>query len=416
MGEQKKPEDFNLLDHATASDPYEFYRVLHEQQPVYRMPQTGIYILTKYDDVRDPERFSSVVERGKVMQKTENFETFMGILRARGWEHVPTLQRTDPPLHNRTRGIVDRVLGPRHARALTPQLREHAARLIDAIIEKAKAGETCEFLADFAVPFPGIIVAEQIGLPSSEYRTFKRWAENLHAPFNPNLTQEQITKVAETELEMQHYLADMIEQRRAAPKADLISELVQGIEGEEPLSMHELQNVLHQLISGGYDTVTTALGHMMWQFVRFPELVAELRADPSKIKNYIEECLRWESPVQGLFRITKVDVEIGGVTIPAGSICIMRYAAANRDESHFACPAKLDIARPNATSHLAFGAGAHFCPGAVLARTELTVAAEALLDRLEGFALAKPLPEPVHNFALNFMPLRELHITVTPRT
>jgi cytochrome P450 len=225
------------------------------------------------------------------------------------------------------------------------------------------------------------------------------------------LSAEEMRQAAETELEMQHHLAALFEERRLNPRDDLMSQLLAGPgDGEEPLSPHELQNVMHQLISGGYETTTNALNHMMWQMVRFPEIVAELRADRSLVKNFCEESMRWESPVQGLWRTAKRDVEVSGTTIPEGSLCIVRYAAGNRDPDKFPEPETFDIRRPNAGQHLAFGAGVHFCPGAQLARQEMQIACNAILDRMDNFRLSRPLPHPVHRPSINFIPMKELWV------
>ena len=407
----RAPEDFNLFDPEVQSDPYDFYRAMHAQCPVHKLPQNGFFLISKYEDLRtalrNPETFSNVLDRAKMLQKGDNSKLFMDILRARGWEHVPTLQRSDPPQHARYRRIVDRMLGPRYARALVPRTEALAAELVEKALDKG----AWEFVAEFAIPFPGIIIAEQIGLDGSDYLTFKRWADNLMSYGTRVLDAEEMRQAAETELEMQHTLAALFDDRRKAPRDDLLSELVRGPgEGEEPLSPHELQNVMHQLIAGGYETTTSALTHMMWQLVRFPDVVAALRADRALVKNFCEESLRWESPVQGLFRTTKTDTELHGTEIPAGSFCLVRYGAANRDAEKFPAPEIFDIHRSNASQHLAFGAGTHFCPGAQLARQEMQIACNAILDRMEHFRLARPMPHPPHRPSINFIPVKELWV------
>ena len=412
----KHPEDFNLFDPAVQSDPYDFYRAMHTHCPVHKLPQTGFYVISKYEDLRtalrDHETFSAVMERSKVLQTAENYRLFTEYMREHGWEHVPTLQRTDPPQHTRYRKIVDRMLGPRHTRSLIPRMQQLAHELIDKIIDRG----TFEFVEDFGLPLPGIVIAEQIGLDASQYLTFKTWAENMLSYATRVLSTEEMLNAAKIEVAMQQHLASMLEERRKQPRADLMSALVEDPgEGDEPLSMHEIQNVLHQLISGGYETTTNALNHMMWQMIRFPEVVEQLRNDRTLIRNFVEECLRWESPVQGLWRTTKKDAELSGTTIPAGTMCMVRYAAGNRDAEKFSDPDFFDIHRDNASAHIAFSSGAHFCPGAMLARQEMIIGCEALLERLENFALAKPLPDPVHRPSINFIPMKELHISFTAK-
>ena len=411
------PDDFNLFDHAVQSDPYPLYRTLHATCPVWKVPQTGHMLVAGYDELRamlrDTGTYSSVLERSKLMQRGDNATILLDILRARGWEHVQTLALLDPPQHTRHRKIIDLALGPRRVRTIVPRIEALARELIGQFIDHG----TCDFIEEFAIPFPGIIIAEQVGLDASEYMTFRTWSETLLSYSTRQLSPDEMRAAAETELEMQHYLADIFADRRANPRDDLMSAMVAPPQdGDAPLSMHELQNLMHTLISGGYETVTSAIAHMMWSFIRFPDIPAELRADPGLIRNFVEEGLRWESPTQGLWRKVRQDTELGGVALQAGNICMPRFGAANRDPKKFPDPDRFDPHRDNASQHLSFGTGVHFCPGAMLARTELAIACAALLDAMEDFSLARPLPDPVHKPAVNFIPLRELHVAFRKRT
>ena len=148
--------------------------------------------------------------------------------------------------------------------------------------------------------------------------------------------------------------------------------------------------------------------------VRYSEQAARVRADRSLLKGFIEETLRFESPVQGLVRQTMRDVELGGVAIPKGAVVVVRYGAANRDPARFACPHRFDIARRNAGGHMAFGAGTHFCPGATLARQEMTSASNAVLDRMADLRLARPLPDLPHGPNLMQFPIKELPVAFSP--
>ena len=241
--------------------------------------------------------------------------------------------------------------------------------LIDGLIERGE----CEFNLDFAMPLPGIIIAEELGLDSAEIHRFNRWAGAMLALAMRPLTDAEVIENAEIELEAQHHLAAEFERRRAEPSDDLISTLVHAHEGEdaEPLTVAELQNLMHQLVTGGFETTTSALNHGMWLLTRYPDVQDRVRHDPSLVPAFIEEVLRFESPVQGLTRRATRDVEVGGVVIPEGSMVMIRYAAANRDASVFAHADEFDIDRGRTPQHVAFGVGPHFCVGAALARQEL---------------------------------------------
>jgi cytochrome P450 len=230
------------------------------------------------------------------------------------------------------------------------------------------------------------------------------------------MSEAELRATAEIELEAQHHLARLFEERRERPTDDLISALLQAHgEGEAPLTMHELQNIMHQLITGGFETTPSAIAHGLWLLLRHPEHIPALRDDHGLIRNFVDEVLRIESPVQGLMRTVRKDTVLAGVAMPAGSVLIVRYGAANRDAEKFACPAHFDIARSNAGAHLAFGSGPHFCVGALLARQEIASSFEALLERLDAIELAAALPEPAHASSLNFLTLRELRIRFRKR-
>jgi cytochrome P450 len=408
-------EDFSLVDPEVASDPYEFYSVLHEQCPVYQMPETATFVVTKYDDLRqvllDTQTFSSQVRTRSLLSGRDKLEE---MFKERGWEHVQTLQGTDPPAHGRYRTLFERVFTNKRVQALTPYIEGVTKELIDGWI---RVGE-CEFNNDFAMPMPGIIIAEQLGLDRSEVARFKRWADAMLgvSPGEGAATEEQAVENAEIEIEAQHYLADVFELRRANPQDDLMSALVHAHgDDEEPLTMHELQNLMHQLITGGFETTQSALNHGMWTLVRHPELAPQLRQNPASIKSFVEEVLRWESPVQFLARRATRDVELNGTSIPQDSMVLVGFGPANRDPEKFACPHAFDVDRKRSGAHLAFGSGVHFCPGALLARQEMTTAFTQIVDRLDNIRLSEPMPHPAHNFSLFHMPMRELHIGFASR-
>jgi cytochrome P450 len=404
---------YSLLDPDVQSEPRAFYALLHEQCPVYRMPETGMYVVSRYADVRgvlrDTETFSSDIDTSAGVNGA-NYWVHREALAQRGWSHVQTLQRTDPPVHGRYRRLLDQVFNIQHINSLIPHIEEVAHSLVDDFID---AGE-CEFVSAFALPFPGIIIAEQLGLDRGQIATFKKWADTILAPAMLPLSVDELRAVAEIELEMQHYLAETFEDRRRAPRDDLMPHLVHAAsEGDAPLTMHELQNLMHQLISGGYDTVIAALANGLWLLLRHPDQMARLRSRPDLLQGFIDEALRVESPVQGLVRRTTREVEMHGVSIPKDSAVIVRYGAANLDPEKFECPHRFDIERSNAGAHLAFGNGVHFCVGRLLARQEMLSGFRILLRRLDDIALARPLPEPPHIPSLLLHGMKELPIRFT---
>lgn len=406
----------NLMDPAVQSCPWAFYAQVHEHAPVYRVPGTDFWLVSTFDDLKevlgDPARFTSKAGFAGGLQ-ADRVRLQQQMLADEGWRHVATLQRTDPPEHSRYRKLLNRVFTARRVAQMAPGIEAVTNELIDAFID---AGE-CEFIDAFALPLPGIVIAEQLGLGRDGIHTFKRWADAMLATSMRVLSEEETIEVARTELEAQHHLARVFEDRRAHPQDDLISALVHAHgDDDEALTVAELQNLMHQLVTGGFETTTSALSHALWLLLRHPDQMALLRSDPDRhMKGFIEEALRIESPVQGLARRTTQEVTLHGVTIPANSMVLVRYGAGNRDESVFPDAATFDITRPNSASHLAFGSGPHFCIGAALARQEMHSAFTHLLARLDDIELARPLPDPVHEPSMFLMPMKELPIRFTAR-
>ena len=411
----KTPDDFSFLNPAVSSAPWDFYEVLHEQSPVYQIPETGAFVITRYEDLRavlkNHDVFSSDV--GSIGGGSLA-EIQQGVLKnGGGWPHVATLQRTDPPIHDRYRKLLDRVFTIARVRELTPHIDDVVNSLIGNFVDRGE----CEFNEEFAMPMPGIIIAEQLGLDAGNVATFKRWADAmLGAARAAVASEEEVRTNAEIELEAQLFLAQVFEERRQNPTDDLMSAMVHSHgEDEEPLTMPELQNLMHQLITGGFETTQTAINHGMWTLIRHPELQTKLQEDNNLLKPFVDEVLRWESPVQFLARRAKQDVTIGETFIKKDSMVLVGYGAANRDKEKFECPHQFDIDRPNSGANLAFGSGRHFCPGALLAKQEMMSSFKLLLDRLGNIELAKPLPEPVHRFSLFFMPMHDFHIRFKKR-
>jgi cytochrome P450 len=289
-------------------------------------------------------------------------------------------------------------------------------RTCDQLIDSFAGRGRCEFVSEFAFPLPGIVISEQLGLSAGEIGTFRRWADAMLAPAQGLLTDEDTAiGCADIEAEAQHYLAEVFAARRARPTGDLISALVAASEEEErPLSMPELQNLLQQLITGGYITTADAITSAMWLLIENPDQSRLLKDDPGLIKAFAEESLRMLAPVQGLFRKATRDVEIHGVTIPAGSVLHVRYGAANRDDEAFAAPEEFDVTREHVMRHMSFGQGPHACVGAPLARQEMVTAFERLLARLDDLRL-DPGRELERNHGLLFYSFKTLPIRFAPR-
>jgi cytochrome P450 len=406
----------SLLDPAVQACPFPYYEQMREKAPVYRMPETGFFLISSYDDLKavlsDPVTYSNdiLIEQLAGEQAADLGRLYDEHLAEVGWAHVQTLQRTDPPQHSRYRRLINRTLTPPMVKAMLPSVERIADELIDSFIDSG----SCDFVADFSFPLPGKVIAEQIGLDENEITTFKRWSDAMLSPAQGLLVDEEsVRHYAGVEAEAQHYLARLFEERRAHPTDDILSALLaDSTEGDAPLTMHELQNLMNQLITGGYTTTADAIANAMLLLIENPDQMALLRSDRSLLRNFADESLRHASSVQGLFRRTTVDTELGGVPIPANSILHIRYGSANHDEALFADPMAFDITRENASKHLAFSRGPHFCVGQPLALQEMMIGFDRILDRMDDIALA-PGVVPERTEGLIFYSLKSLPITFT---
>lgn len=384
-----------LLDPETAACPFAHYDELREKAPVYRMPETGFYMITRYEDLRaivaDPETYSNAIEMeaqaGEKDDTGRNLgEVYAEHLAELGWGRVRTLHRTDAPEHGRYRRLMNRALTPGMVRRMMPDVERIADDLITAFIDRG----SCEFISEFAFPLPGKVIAHLIGMDDADITTFKRWADAMLSPAQGLLVDEESARrYAAIEAEAQHHMAVVFEERRLHPRDDLMSAMIAPPDdGDQPFTMHELMDLMNQLITGGYTTTADAIGNAMLLLIQHPEQLELLRQDRSLLQNFANEVLRHSTSVQGLFRRTTRDVTLGGVDIPQNSIIHIRYGAANRDPEMFPDPETFDITRGNASKNLAFSRGPHFCVGQPLAVQEMVVAFDRLLDRTDDWALA----------------------------
>ena len=378
-----EPDLFSPEAHKTW---YRTYRALREQAPVYKIPGLNMFMLTRYDDiaavVRDSETFSNEREKhgGEPLLL---FPEARAVYEKRGWPKAFPLA-VDPPEHKQFRALVDPFfLGESLLRA-----RPVIEKIVDELIDTFQDQGEIEFVSAFAEPLPMTVITLLLGLPLEDMPQLKAWSTAWAAPFARGLSLEQELWVAEEGVAFQTYLKSHIDDRRRAPKDDVISHLVQArLGGERPLTDAEIISIVDHLYIGGNETTTFALTSGLWLMLREPEVYDRLRADKGKIRTFVEEGMRLESPTQGLYRTVTRDTEIRGVALPKGATVHLRFAAANRDEAVFKDPDRLDLDRPNAIRHMAFSQAEHHCPGAGLSRLEQNIAFARLIERLPNLRL-----------------------------
>jgi len=398
-------ESYNLFDPATAENPFEYYSVLREQAPVYQM-SAGTWIVSTHalclEAIRDYESFSS-----KFVQKMSG-----GALGADGEIAGPeTLLSNDPPSHTYFRKLVNKAFSPMRVRKLSASIRVIGEDLVGKL-ERGPA--RFDAVAEFSVPLPLTVIADQIGVPRTHLKEFKRWSDASIVPISGMATPEQVIESLKLTEELKAYLAERCRERMHDPKDDMLSDLVTAeIDGERAIEIKEVVSILQQFLVAGNETTTNLIAATLQFLLQDPKQLARVQHDRDLLPNAVEEALRLETPTCGMWRVATRDVELGGKLIPEGDLVMLRYAAANRDEAVFENAEEFDVGRKNAKDHLAFGMGIHFCPGAALAREETRLGVELLLDHLPGLRLA-PGNDFAHHPSMLLRGLKRLDLQFDP--
>lgn len=405
--------DYDFFSEEVLECPFDFYKKAREEAPVYLLPGTNIYLVTRHADIRamlkDTATFSSSFAHlltGPDEQE-EVKALYAGLI-----EPADTLLTLDPPRHRVYRNLVNKVFSAKRVNAMHDYVEEIVDDLIDGFIDDGG----CEFIAAFASPLPLLVIADQLGIDRELLPRFKLWSDSLAARLGQMADVEEQKVIARAVMEYQDYILGVIEARRNKPRDDMISDLVNTeIDDGRRLTDPEVLSIVQQFLVAGNETTTACLAGGLASLIQDPQQQRELRNDPGKLPNAVEEVLRTETPSAGLWRIVTRDVEFNGTPIPAGAMVMLRYSAANRDERVFDDAERFDIRRDNAGDHIAFGQGTHFCPGAMLARKEMGVAFARLLLRLDNIQLAPGKNDMKHWPNMLLRGLKELHITFDRR-
>ncbi len=363
-------------------NPYPVYDGLRGRSPVVHVPPPfDAWLVLDYEGVKwvlhDHDTFGSAVPA------PPNWFIF-----------------SDPPRHTKARALILRAFVPRVVANLEPRIRELSRDLLDRVIERGEM----DLAVDYAVPLPMKVIAEMIGIPGADWPRFKGWSDGIlkisYARSGGAEAAEAGKVFTAVTAEMSVYLADMIARRRAAPRDDLLTRLVEAEVDGERLAAEEILGFFQLLVVGGQETTANLINNAMLCFLEHPDQLARLRATPDLLAPAIEEVLRYRSPLQWVMRTPRRDVEVHGQAIGAGRLVLPVIGSANRDPRQFADAGRFDVTRvPN--PHLAFGHGIHACLGAPLARLEARIALADLLERLGDFRLASDAP---------WEPRRALHV------
>jgi len=371
--------DIEKLTAEFYADPYPVYRALREHEPVKRMPN-GSWFLTRYDDLvtayKNTRAFSS--------DKKKEFAPKYGSSPL--YEHHTTsLVFNDPPAHTRVRRLIMGALSPRAIAEMEPYL----IALVDRLLDGVAAKQNVDLIDDFASAIPIEVIGNLLDVPRDEREPLRDWSLAILGALEPVISAEASARGNNAVKDFLEYLETLVARRRAKPgnpDRDVLTRLIQGEENGERLTEKELLHNCIFLLNAGHETTTNLIGNGLVALSRHPAQKQRLIEHPDLIKTAVEEILRYESSNQLGNRMTTEEVELGGVTLAAGTSVTLCIGAANRDPAQFTDPENFDIGRtPN--RHLAFATGAHQCAGMALARLEGAIAISRFLARFPGYAL-----------------------------
>jgi len=385
----------DFLSEEGRRDPYPLYARIRGTHPVLYDPRSDFWMIFDYEGVKraltDHSAFSSDLTAA-ANQPTPSWMIFF-----------------DPPRHTKLRALIMRAFTPRVVANLEPRIRELARQLLQPALERGEM----DFAEEFAIPLPMMVIAEMIGIPGAEWPRFRRWSDVI-LTLSHTISSREAGAAAgnafrQTTMEMAEYLPELIHERQAVPKDDLLTNLVHAEVDGDRLTGQEIVAFVQLLLVAGNETTTNLLNNAVLTLMEHPDQLARLRASPGLLPSAIEEVLRYRSPVQFMFRGMRQDVEMQGTIVPAGKRVLVMIGSANRDPRQFSEPDNFDIARdPN--PHLTFGHGIHFCVGAPLSRLEARVALAEFLERAGTFARTTGAPwEPraaLHVLGPNRLPIR----------
>jgi len=382
--------DLTDLDRFAAGFPHHVFDELRQESPVWFHPPTahtpggeGFWVLSRYADIvnaaADAATYSS--ETGGDRRAGGTTLEDMG----REWAIGVLLNMMDDPRHGKFRRLLTPSVAPRTLAAIEEDLRGRATRVVDAALAKAD----CDFLVDVAAELPLQAVAQLVGVPQEDRHQLLNWA-NVTLDYEDREVGEATARSQQASAEMFAYGTTLLELKRREPADDLLSVVSHGLIDGEPLTDMEQHMFFSLIIAAGSETTRNSIAVGMLALTERPDALDKLRDERSLVPNAVEEILRWASSTPHNRRTATRDVEISGQQIRAGDKVTLWWASANRDESVFTDPYTFDIAR-NPNPHLAFGRGTHFCLGAALARMEIRVVLDALLDKVRQVSLTGPV-------------------------
>ena len=385
-GECPVRHDFQMLEQPFVRDPYATCPVVQES-PVFWSSDLGCYVVTRYDDVQrvlsDHELFSNAATNVPVTPINDEAQRVLD--ESEVWFR-PNLTNADAPRHTMVRRWVADAMSPRRIRALEPGVRAWASTKVDEMVARGRA----DIYAELCFPLPAITGFTLLGFPQEDVEQLKAWCDRRVVLTYGRATGAEQVEVAENVAAFWRYTNEFAQSRVDNPQDDLTSEIIQHhIENPEEFSLRDVSAVLFGLSIAAHETTTNLMTNGVRQLLAHREQWEALVAEPTLIPNTIEECLRFDGPVIAWRRRATADVDVSGTIIPKDSVVLMLLYSANHDPRRFDTADSFDIRRADARYHLTFGKGTHFCAGAPMARMEMKILLENLIEKAPGMRLVE---------------------------
>jgi unspecific monooxygenase len=377
---------------AFVADPYPVFERLRADHPVIYDPATNQWLVSRFADVNALLRDRRLGRSYVHVATHEEFGRTPPPAWQAPYEASARLQLIDmePPDHTRLRRLVSTAFTPRTVEGLRPRITE----LVDGLLGAALERREFDLLADLIEQLPVAVIAELLGIPEGDRPLLRPWSADMTLMFELTRSEADEHRAVQATVEFSDYLRGLVRERRARPKADLLSQLALVAEAGDHLSEDELIATAILLLNAGHEASVNGAANAWWTLFRHPDALAALRADPGLVPTAVDELLRFDTPAPMFERWVLEDIELHGVAIPRGQELALLFASANRDPDRFPNPDGLVLDR-NPNPHLSFGAGIHFCLGAPLARLELGILFRAILERMPTLELvAEPAWKP----------------------
>ncbi len=380
-------QEMPLMDPATLKCPYHYDKTLRDQAPVHQDPQTGIFVVSTYDLVREAHRHPEVFSNefglalGSAREIDPDVQNAMDATYNLG---KGTLLTIDDPEHKNFREAVREYFTAPYMERYEPWIRGRAHELADKLASKNE----CNFIEEFTRPFPLSVIMHVLGMPLDMIDLAFKWTEDNVAALSQIADKDTLVKAQQGIKDEYDWFVEALNARRGEPAEDMLGVIANARYEDRELTIEEQLSFCTQFLVAGNETTTATLAECMRQLCMFPDQAAKVRADRSLIPNMVEESLRLATPTSNMWRVCKQDYTLGDVNIPAGSMVLLKYFSSDHDESHFPEPLKFDVTRENAKRHVAFGFGPHVCIGQHLSKLEQRVAWEVLFERFDNFELA----------------------------